>query len=352
MKTNKFLAEILEQPVALRNTLDHYLEGEGRTGISEVTKLWKEGQVDKIVFTGMGSSYFISNTASIILNRNGIQAQSLNTGELIHYHFPVIKANTLLVCISQSGESYEVVKLLEMLPPGLNCIGICNESDSTLAGKVNLLLLSQAGKEFMTSTKTFTTTAMVAAIFAYVLSAQWEPAEISGMKNLIETVGNLIRDCSRWLPGAMELLGQTNFIQILGRGPSIAAVQQGALMFMEGARRPASAMFSGEFRHGPMELVTRDFLTVILAPEGETYLQHVKLAGDIRRFGGQVIFISNRDPGPLPDGSLFIPVPCEDESIFSIPAIIPLQFMVNEWAIACGHIPGEFTRGAKVTRTE
>jgi len=150
----------------------------------------------------------------------------------------------------------------------------------------------------------------------------------------------------------MELLGQTNFIQILGRGPSMAAVQQGALMFMEGACRPASALYSGEFRHGPMELVTRDILAIILAPIGEPHLQHVKLAGDIRRFGGQVIFISNKDPCLLPDGTLFIPVPCADESLFSIPAIIPLQFMVNEWAVGSGHIPGAFTRGAKVTRIE
>ena len=99
--------------------------------------------------------------ASTILNNYGIPAQAINAGELIHYQLPVIESGTLLICISQSGESFEIVRIMESIPKGVTCIRICNEPDSTLARLSHLVLLSKAGKEYMTSTKTYTATALV-----------------------------------------------------------------------------------------------------------------------------------------------------------------------------------------------
>jgi glucosamine--fructose-6-phosphate aminotransferase (isomerizing) len=336
MSVNHFLSEIHEQPAALQNTLDFYREGDGGDQLSRAIRDWKDRRFDRIIFTGMGSSFFISNTASAILNNHGIQAVSINTGELIHYYFPVITPRTLIVCISQSGESYEIVKLLEKMAGGNYCIGISNEPESTLARQCHLLLLSKAGKEYMTSTKTFTSTALVAVMLSLAIADKWNTKSVSVTRSMIETVGNLIHNHSGWIQGSVNMLEKTDFVQLLGRGPSMAAVLQGALMFMEGTRRPASALFSGEFRHGPMELINEKILVILLAPEGETYLQHVKLAEDIHRFGGNVIFLSNRDPISLSKEILHIPVPCTDEFFFSIPASIPLQLMVNEWAVYKG----------------
>ena len=352
MKVNRFLAEIHEQPVAMRDTLDFYLRGDGSKPLSQAVHEWKDRHFDRIIFTGMGSSFFVSNTAAAILNSHGIQAMHINTGELIHYYFPLVTPRTLMVCISQSGESFEIVKLLEKLAGGIYCIGISNEPESTLARHCKVLLLSQAGKEYMTSTKSFTSTALVAIMFALAIAEQWTSIKVSGVRSMIETVENLIQISSSFLPGAMDLLGKSGFVQLLGRGPSMATAQQGALMFLEGARRPASALFSGEFRHGPMELVNEGFRAIILAPDGETYLQHVKLAQDISSFGGSVIFISNNDPRLLSDRIMFIPVECPEECLFPIPACIPIQFMINECAIGKGYIPGEFIRGSKVTTIE
>jgi len=352
MSGNRFLSEIHEQPLALQETLDFYQEGEGCDRLSRAIREWKDRHFDRIIFTGMGSSFFISNTASVILNSYGIQAVSVNTGELIHYHFPVITPRTMMVCVSQSGESFEIVRLLEKLAGGIYCIGISNEPESTLARHCHLLLPSKAGKEYMTSTKTFTSSAMVAVMLALALTDQWTSENVSAVRSMIETVGDLIHKHAGWLPDSVNIIEKTDFIQLLGRGPSMAAVQQGALMFMEGARRPASALFSGEFRHGPMELINEKILAIILAPGGDTYLQHVKLAEDIHRFGGHVIFLSNQGLHSLPKETLHIPVPCADEFFFCIPAIIPLQLMVNEWAVSKGCVPGAFIRGAKVTTIE
>ena len=69
-----------------------------------------------MIFTGMGSSYFTSYAAACLFNSLGIHSYAINTSELLYYHKSLITEKTLIVCISQSGESFEVVKFLEMLP--------------------------------------------------------------------------------------------------------------------------------------------------------------------------------------------------------------------------------------------
>jgi len=349
---NKFLKEVYEQPEALKATLDYFLEGSGKERLSQCAQIREKFKKGRMVFTGMGSSYFISGMASAMLNQYGIASQAINAGELIHYQFPVLNPGTLLICISQSGESYEITRILEKLPDNITGIAITNEPESTLARNSSVVLLSQAGKEFMTSTKTFTSTALAAHILALTLTDRMTAASIFNMRSVVDTVGDLVKKPSPSLQDAVKWIVNAGFVQIVGRGPSMAAVQQGALMFMEGALNPASALFSGEFRHGPMELVKSGFLIIILAPDGNTYTQHLKLAEDIIHFGGRVIFLSNKPAQASRSGLLNINVPCADENLFSIASIVPLQFMVNACAIEKGHIPGEFLRGSKITTRE
>jgi glucosamine--fructose-6-phosphate aminotransferase (isomerizing) len=121
---------------------------------------------------------------------------------------------------------------------------------------------------------------------------------------------------------------------------------------MEASRIPAAGIFGGEFRHGPMEMTKKGFRAIILAPLGATYEQGIKLAEDITKFGGRVVVITNSHAGFSNQDIYPIHIPCQDESLFPIPAIVPLQFIVNQWATDEGNEPGNFTRGTKVTITE
>jgi glucosamine--fructose-6-phosphate aminotransferase (isomerizing) len=300
----------------------------------------------------MGSSYFAPYTASCILSNNGISSSNINAGELLHYHLPVLKKDILLTCISQSGESYEVVKVLGKITPEITCIGITNEENSTLASKASVTLLSKAGREDMTSTKTYISTLLVLHIYSSMLSGKWNPANMPELKSVIETVSNIIDSKDEWLSSAMDFLGHPPFVQIIGRGPSYSSVLQGALMFMEAARNPAAGIFGGEFRHGPMEMSKVGFRAVIIAPVGATFDQGIKLAGDITRFGGKVVLITNSSVRSTNPNILPIVIPYQNEYLFPVAAIVPLQFIVNQWATDEGHEPGNFIMGAKVTTIE
>jgi glutamine---fructose-6-phosphate transaminase (isomerizing) len=349
---NKFLEEIFEQPRVLKETLDYYLHGEGKIILEKVSAVWEKGKFDEVIFTGMGSSFFAPHTACCVLSNYGVVSRTINAGELLHYHLPLLRNKALITCISQSGESYEVVKILEKIPTGLTCIGITNEENSTLARKAAIALLSKAGREEMTSTKTYVSTLLVLSIFSRILTGRWKHGPMQELNRTIEAVGELINNREEWLSPAMDVLGHPSFVQIIGRGPSYSSVLQGALMIMEAARNPAAGIYGGEFRHGPMEMSKKGFRAIILAPVGATYGQGIKLAEDITRFGGRVVVITNSlasfsNPDIFP-----IRIPCQDEYLFPIPAIIPLQFIVNRWAVDEGREPGNFMMGAKVTTTE
>ena len=349
---NKFLEEIFEQPRALEDTLNYYLQGEGQGQLDKIAKLWQQGRFKSVLFTGMGSSFFAPHAAACILSKDGISSANINAGELLHYHLPVLKKDALLTCISQSGESYEVVKILEKISLDQPFIGITNEETSTLALKASVTLLSRAGREDMTSTKTYISTLLVLHIYSNVLSGKWNPHTMPDLKSLIETVGNIIDTREKWLSSVMDFLGHPPFVQIIGRGPSYSSVLQGALMFMEAARNPAAGSLGGEFRHGPLEMSKKGFRAVILAPFGATCDQGIKLAGDITRFGGKVVLITNTDT-VINNPDIFpIRISCQNEFLFPVAAIIPLQFIVNQWATDEGHEPGNFIMGAKVTTTE
>lgn len=349
---NKFLKEIFEQPRVLADTLNYYLKGEGQTELEKVSSIWEQGRFDEIIFTGMGSSFFAPHTANCILSKYGIVSRIINSGEFLHYHLPLLRDRALLTCISQSGESYEIVKILEKIPAGLTCIGITNEENSTLSRKSSITLLSKAGKEEMTSTKTYVSTLLVLDIYASVLTGRWKSGSMPDLNVAIEAVGKLINNREEWLAPAKDILGHPSFVQIIGRGPSYSSVLQGALMIMEAARNPAAGIYGGEFRHGPLEMSKKGFRAIIFAPLGVTFEQGIKLAEDITKFGGKVVLITNSLAVFTNTDIYPIRIPCQDEYLFPIPAIVPLQFIINQWAIDEGHEPGNFAMGAKVTTTE
>lgn len=349
---NKFLQEIEEQPEALTQTLNYFTEGPGKDSLKNIQSIWNTGNYNQILFTGMGSSYFISYAATCMLNKSGITSFSINAGELLHYQFSLVNPKTMLVCISQSGESYEIVRILEMLPEGVTCIGICNEADSTLAKKTKEVLLCKAGKEDMTSTKTFTSTYLATYILARSLAGTFDDKSIIEIKGAIKVVAGLITHNDEWLNDAICTIAHVPFVQLIGRGSVYATVSQCALMFMEATRNPASSLYGGEFRHGPMEMVKEGFRAVVFAPKGATYEQSIIVTKDILKFGGKVLLITDETPA-IKDNNLFsIVIPCANEELFAIPSVIPLQLIVNQWATESGNEPGYFTRGAKVTVIE
>ncbi len=214
------------------------------------------------------------------------------------------------------------------------------------------VLLSKAGHEEMTSTKSYISIALVKIIFSWALAGKWKQTKIGEIRQLIDNFEKLLESHQDWLPEISHFFGPYDHIDLIGRGPAYSSVHQGALMFKEAVRNPAGGSLGGEFRHGPMEMVREGFSAVVFAPEGKTFKQSLKMAKDIAGFKGKVLIITNEDLNISDPNISVFRLDVLDEYLFAIGGIIPLQFMVNSRAIELGLEPGYFTRGAKITKTE
>ncbi len=349
---NRFITEILSQPESLEATLDYYISDEGKKKLAQISELVKKRSYKTLVFTGMGSSYFVSYAASCLLNSLGIQAFAVNTNELLYYHFSALTERTLVVCLSQSGESAEIVKLLQKLPPDSYCVGVSNEEKGTLARKAGASLLSKAGVEKMTSTKTYTAILLVICILGWYLTGEWNDEKVSQVRRLISGTSELLNKHKDTIEEELDFLGNIDFLQFIGRGPSYASALQSELMFKEAAKIPASGTMGGEFRHGPMEMIKPGFKSVLFVANGTTYNQSIRMASDIAKFGGRVLLITNKDPELNEKNIRVVTADEPDEFLFAIQSIVPVQLMVNRLALANGNNPGDFIHGGKVTKAE
>lgn len=351
----KFLLEILEQPVALRSTAAYYEQAEGIAALDRIAAALRNAPL--VVATGMGSSFFLAGAFATMMAQNGIPATALNAGELLHYGLDGIREDTLIVAISQSGESYETVNVVRTLNGrGLRftTATITNEPDSYLGHTADILLPTVAGREEKTSTKTFITAYQVISMIAGKLRGA---APASGVwEAMARSVEKSLNQRDKTLPAMLRSLGSAGYLQLIARGTTMAAASQSALMAMEASHTPSQAMPGGEFRHGPLEMVQPGFVSIILAHSGApTFGQLEKLSNDILAFGGRVLLITDREDALAPrEGLTIVAVDAPaDADFFAIPSIIPVQLAIEAWAREeKGIIPGEFTHGAKVTAVE
>jgi glutamine---fructose-6-phosphate transaminase (isomerizing) len=348
----KFLDEIFEQPGALERTLQHYADSEGRELLEKVKKTVNERQFDQFLFTGMGSSYFTSHAAAEFFNGLGICSFAINTSELLHYNLSLLTKKTLLICFSQSGESAEVRALLKQLPPDVFCIGITNEATSTLAKKANITLPGKAGKEELTSTKTYVVTTLVAFILGWYLTGKWNEKEKNSIMRLKDGFASSLLNYTSWLDEVLSFFGEIQTIMIIARGPAFSTASQSALMFKEATRIAATGILGGEFRHGPMEMVSEGFKSILFVSGGRTFSQSAKMAEDIIGFGGKTLVITNKKLTFSHKNMLQIFIDEPDEFLFSIQSIVPVQLFIDAYAKSRGFEAGSFSRGFKVTTIE
>lgn len=342
----------MEQPNAIENIIHFYSVSEGMILLEKIKKTISERKIEQIIFTGMGSSFFLSHAASSFFNQLNFHSICINTSELLHYNLSLFSKQTLLICSSQSGESYEVKEVLKYLPKTVFCVGIVNDEDSTLARKADVALLCKGGKEEMTSTKTYVVTSLAAYILGCYLSGQWNKDQMGKLKDLQENFKVVLKDYLGWIEKPLKFLGDISTLQIIARGPCFSTASQSALMFKEATHIAATGVLGGEFRHGPMEMVTDGFQSILFAAEGKTLSQSIKMAEDIAEFGGKVWLITNSKLKTQTDKILPFYIDERDEFLFSIQSIVPIQLFIDTYAKEHGFEAGSFSRGAKVTMIE
>ena len=322
-----YLRDILAQPQALADTV---------AGLSGVPAL-PEQISEHVVLTGMGASYHALHPLCIQLVERGIRATMVETAELIYYFPALLHPGTLLVAVSQSGRSVEIVKLMEMASGRVRTIAVTNTPDSPLAARADSTVLTHAGAEASVSCKTYV--AMLAAL-----------AWLGGAQDVLGQAAPAAQDyLAAWdtkVRQLMDLLAETRKLFVIGRGASLAAAGTGGLILKESAHFPAEGMTCSAFRHGPFELSGPGTVVLVLSGDERTAALNANLAADIRHAGGGAFVIG---PDAEVDPFRIAAVPAAVRPVLEI---LPVQLVSLALSALNGHQPGNFRLLTKVTTIE
>lgn len=343
-----FLDEINEQPAALMRLTENYRNSSecAEAGL-KLKKLIDETGPSQYIFTGMGSSLFAGYIACAYLRRKGLRAYTVEANELLAGDDRVIDDKTVVVAVSQSGNSMETLSLCKKYREFPNLVTLTNLSESNLYGYGAVKFLLYAGKEYHTSTKSYTNTVAALLYIMYIIAGEDNFAQESLFGTLTRCaswMGNYLIDGIKEAGRLSDVIGGSKIITAVGTGASCCTVCHMQLLFFEAARRQMVSYSAGQFIHGPVELIDAGFCSVIFDfdPAGRIKIDEVS---DLTlKYGGKVLIFTNR--GDMASGERLTPVyiPCGHPYAAPIYEIIPVELTAYIMGVRAGYHPGNLER--------
>ncbi len=349
-----FLTEILQQPDAISAA------GLGLLAqtelLTELKALARRASGLPLVLTGMGSSLDALQALDSTLARAGVNVTTINTAELVHFRLPSVQPHGVVVAVSQSGLSAEIVRLADELTVrgDVELIAVTNGRDNPLARSARVSLDMMAGAEAGPATKTFAATTVLLSALGRLLGDRLDPqtavtltsgtAERSALAlaAALDGAREQASDLCRWADGSST-------IAIVGRGVAIGTAELGGLVLKEAARVAALSMDGAEFRHGPLELAGPSLAVVVVSLEPVSLDLDRRLMVDLSSGGSAVLAVGLADSQSDVRRVIIEPI---DALIDTARAALPLQLLA--WGLAQERHPhpGRFLVGSKVTTQE
>jgi glucosamine--fructose-6-phosphate aminotransferase (isomerizing) len=294
----------------------------------------------------MGGSYHALQPLLIRLAAHGLNPVLCETAELIYYYRGLLTPQTLLIAVSQSGHSVEMLRLLDLAAGHVRIVGITNTPDSPLAARADLTVLTHAGAEATVSCKTFVTALAALEWLGGALTGADRLHSESALQSAAPAVAHYLNGWESKVASLVDLLAGVRALFLAGRGTSMAAAGSGGLTMKESARFHAEAMTCSAFRHGPLELCGPGVFVLVFEGDTATAALNRKLVHDVRTAGAAAALV-----GPESDVDAFRIRPSEP-SIRPILEVLPVQMISLALAALAGHQPGSFRLLTKVTTVE
>jgi glucosamine--fructose-6-phosphate aminotransferase (isomerizing) len=330
------LKEIHEQPDAVRRTLaGRVLQGRvtlGETGLDEETVR----SINRIVLVACGTAYHAG-----LIGKYAIEAWARvpcepHIASEWRYLDPIVDESTLVIGISQSGETADTLAALRLARErGTRTIAITNMPGSQITREADAVLLTRAGLEMgVAATKTFTAQAVLLYLLALDLAAKRGTLSLEEIHELTAEVERLPQKLEQFLAGdhPLDLIAEAHaderFFLYLGRHLGLPACLEGALKLKEVSYIPTEAYSAGEMKHGPIALLGEQTPVVVIATDSHVYEKVVSNIQEVRARGAQVIAIAsdgNEAIQHLADQVVY--VPRAHPFIGPVLAVVPLQML-------------------------
>ncbi|MCW2478635.1 glutamine--fructose-6-phosphate transaminase (isomerizing) [Candidatus Symbiopectobacterium sp. NZEC135] len=338
--------EIYEQPLAIKNTLEGRFS-HGEVNLSELGPKADEllAKVQHIQIIACGTSY-----NSGMVSRYWFEALAgvpcdVEIASEFRYRKPAVRANSLMITLSQSGETADTLAALRLSKElgYLGSLAICNVAGSSLVRESDLALMTKAGTEIgVASTKAFTTQLTVLLMLVARIGrlrgmdAQIEHDIVHGLQALPARIEQMLSQ-DKLIESLAEGFSDKHHALFLGRGDQYPIAMEGALKLKEISYIHAEAYAAGELKHGPLALIDADMPVVVVAPNNELLEKLKSNIEEVRARGGELYVFADEEAGFTSSENMrIIPLPHVEDVIAPIFYTVPLQLLSYHVALIKG----------------
>jgi glucosamine--fructose-6-phosphate aminotransferase (isomerizing) len=346
---SRLLSEIYEQPAAIRGMLELEVER-----VEQISRQLSPGKFSYALIAARGTSDNAARYGQYILGSINRLPVALAAPSLFtRYHTPPHLAGSLVIGISQSGQSPDIVSVIEEArQQGAPTIAFTNDLESPLAQAAEYKIALGVGEECsVAATKTYT--AQLTALALLSLSLKGTPIQLEPLQAVPDTMEQSLQSEAH-AQEAAKVLASSDRCIFLGRGFNYSTTHETALKCKELANIQAEAYSSADFLHGPIAIVEKGFPVVVISI-GNTFREELNQLGRVLRGrGARLVTIGDeRLEGYSSEQDSFIPVPKGlAEWLTPIAAILPGQLLAYHLTKARGFDPDRPRAIHKVTLTE
>ena len=337
------LKEIYEQPLAVRNTLEGRLNDD-RVAIDafgdSAQQIFKD--VKHVQIIACGTSYHSGMVARYWLEQFAGVSCNVEIASEFRYRQSFVHENSLLVTISQSGETADTLAALRLAKEQgyMASMTICNVPGSSLVRESDLAFMTKAGAEIgVASTKAFTTQ-LVGLLMLTASIAQEKDLDQSAIVNAIKVLPAKLEETLLLADGIADLaeeFADKHHSLFLGRGSQYPIAMEGALKLKEISYIHAEAYAAGELKHGPLALIDADMPIIVVAPNNELLEKLKSNVEEVRARGGIIYVFADKDSAFASDDTMrVINVNHTDDIIAPIVYTLPLQLLSYYVAVIKG----------------
>ncbi|SEC70218.1 glutamine--fructose-6-phosphate transaminase (isomerizing) [Streptomyces sp. TLI_105] len=345
------LKEIAEQPKAVADTLLGRIDGAGRLTLDEVRipdAVLREA--DKVVIVACGTAFHAGLIAKYAIEHWTRIPCEVELASEFRYRDPILNQRTLVIAISQSGETMDTLMALRHArEQGAKVLAVCNTNGSTIPRESDAVLYTHAGPEVaVASTKAFLTQLVACYLLALYLGqvrgTKWGD-EIHTVVRDLARIGDEVERVLETMEPVRALarsLADKDTVLFLGRHVGYPVALEGALKLKELAYMHAEGFAAGELKHGPIALVEEGLPVVVVvpSPRGRSVL-HDKIVSniqEIRARGARTIVIAEEgDEAVVPYADHLVRIPATPTLLQPLVATVPLQVFACELATARGN---------------
>jgi glucosamine--fructose-6-phosphate aminotransferase (isomerizing) len=340
------LKEIFEQPTAISNCLRGRAERkEGRIVLGGLTEHTRELlQAKRIILTAQGTAWHAGLLGDYLLEDLAKIVTECTYASEFRYRNPIVEEGTVLIAISQSGETADTLAALrEGREKGALCMGVVNVVGSTIARETDAGIYLHAGPEIgVASTKAFTCQFVVLTMLSLFLGrrkfmSQAQCQEIvDGLCLIPEQMQKVLDQSEQIRQIALRFCDRENWL-FLGRGYHYPIALEGALKLKEISYIHAEGMPAAEMKHGPIALINPEMPVVFVATRGLQYDKVISNIEEVRARGGKVIAVATEGDTQMRRYSEHvIYVPNTMECLQPLLTVVPLQLLAYHAAVARG----------------